>query len=71
MARMFFWFFFGIVLTLSIIMVVFGILFIRDFYLHDAEIACGSLVFGIALLLAGGGLASSTIAETVRRLQKH
>jgi hypothetical protein len=51
-------------------MVVFGILFIRDVYYSRGEVAFGSLVIGVILLLAGGGLLSSTVAETVRKFLK-
>jgi len=68
LSRMFFWFVFGVFFTLSIVMIVFGILFIRDVYYSRAEVAFGSLIFGIILLVAGGGLLSSTIAETIRKL---
>ena len=71
MDRMWFWFVFGVFFTLSIMMIVFGILFIRDvYYCSNGEVAFGSLIVGIILLLAGGGLLSSTVAETVRKLLK-
>jgi hypothetical protein len=68
MKRMLSWFTFGVLLTLSVIMIVFGVLFIKDVYLHSGEAVFGSLLFGIILLVVGGGLLSSTIAETVRKL---
>ena len=37
--RIFFWFVFGVFFTLSIVMIVFGILFIRDVYYSRAEVA--------------------------------
>jgi hypothetical protein len=68
---MWFWFVFGVFFTLSIMMIVFGILFIRDvYYSNGGEVAFGSLIVGVILLLAGGGLLSSTVAETVRKLLK-
>jgi uncharacterized membrane protein YhaH (DUF805 family) len=71
MGRMWFWFVFGVFFTLSITMIVFGILFIRDvYYSSSGEVAFGSLIIGVILLFAGGGLLSSTIAETVRKLLK-
>jgi hypothetical protein len=52
-------------------MIVFGILFVRDvYYSSSGEVAPGSLIKGAILLLAGGGLLSSTISETVRKLLK-
>lgn len=53
---------------MALLMVVFGVLFIKDVYVHRAEASFGSLIFGILLLLVGGGVLSSTIAETVRKL---
>jgi hypothetical protein len=71
MDRLWFWFVFGVFFTLSIMMIVFGILFVRDvYYGSDGEVVFGSLIIGVILLLAGGGLFSSTIAETVRKLLK-
>lgn len=71
MDRLWFWFVFGVFFTLSIIMVVFGILFVRDiYYCSGGEVAFGSLILGVILLLAGGGLLSSTISETMRKLLK-
>jgi hypothetical protein len=49
-------------------MVVFGILFMKDVYVNRAEASFGSFIFGILLLLTGGGVLSSTITETVRKL---
>jgi hypothetical protein len=68
MNRMVFWFLFGVFCTMSMIMVAFGLLFIRDVYLHRAEVSFGSVILGILLLMAGGGLFATTIAETVRQL---
>lgn len=68
MNRILLWFLFGVFTSMALLMVVFGALFIRDVYVHRAEASFGSLIFGILLLLAGGGVLSSTIAETVRKL---
>ncbi len=62
------WFLFGVFTSMALLMVVFGVLFIKDVYVNRAEASFGSLIFGVLLLLAGGGVLSSTIAETVRRL---
>ena len=70
MDRLWFWFVFGVFFTLSVMMIVFGILFIKDVYLSSGEAAFGSLIIGAVLLLAGGGLLSSTIAETIRKVLK-
>lgn len=70
MNRILFWFVFGVVFSLSIIMIALGILSIKDVYLHSGEVAFGSLMLGILLIMAGGGILFSTIAETIRRLCK-
>ncbi|MCX8111531.1 MAG: hypothetical protein N3D15_09850, partial [Syntrophorhabdaceae bacterium] len=64
MNRMFFWFIFGVFFSLSITMIVFGIIAISDVYYHRQDAVFGSFIFGIILILAGGGILSSTIAET-------
>jgi hypothetical protein len=68
MNRLLLWFVFGVFFTAAILMITFGVLFIKDVYVNRAEVAFGSLIFGIILLLAGGGLLSSTVAETIRKL---
>jgi len=68
MSRILLWFLFGVFTSMALLMVVFGVLFIQDVYANRAEASFGSLIFGVLLLLAGGGVLSSTIAETVRRL---
>ncbi|HNS78885.1 MAG: hypothetical protein WBJ54_01510 [Syntrophorhabdus sp.] len=68
MSRILLWFLFGVFTSMALLMVVFGVLFIKDVYVNRAEASFGSLIFGVLLLLAGGGVLSSTIAETVRRL---
>ncbi len=68
MKRMLLWFFLGVVFSLSVMMIVFGIMFIRDVYLHQDEAVFGSFIFGVILLLVGGGLLCSTVAETVQRV---
>jgi hypothetical protein len=53
---------------MALLMVAFGVLFIKDVHVNRAEASFGSLIFGILLLLVGGGVLSSTIAETIRKL---
>jgi len=69
MNRMFFWFIFGVFFSLSITMIVFGIITISDVYLRRENAIFGSIIFGILLILAGGGILSSTIAETIYKLR--
>ena len=68
MHRVLFWFLFGVMLTFAAMLMVFGVLFMRDVYLSmgsaSGEVPFTSLLFGIILLLVGGGLLCSTIAET-------
>ena len=72
MHRALFWFLFGVMLTFAILLMAFGVLFMRDVYLSmgsaSGEVPFTSLLFGIILLLVGGGLLCSTIAETVKKL---
>ena len=72
MHRALFWFLFGVMLTFAAMLMVFGVLFMRDVYLSmgssSGEVPFTSLLFGIILLLVGGGLLCSTIAETVKKL---
>ena len=72
MHRALFWFLFGVMLTFAVLLMVFGVLFMRDVYLSmgsaSGEVPFTSLLFGIILLLVGGGLLCSTIAETVKKL---
>ena len=72
MHRALFWFLFGVMFTFAIMLMVFGVLFMRDVYLSmgstSGEVAFSSLILGIALLLVGGGLLCSTVAETVRKM---
>jgi hypothetical protein len=72
MGRPLFWFLFGVMFTFAAMLMVFGVLFMRDVYVAagsaNGEVAFASLLFGIILLLVGGGLLCSTIAETVKKL---
>ena len=67
-----FWFVFGAMITFAIMLMVFGVLFMKDVYVSmgsaSGEVTFASLLFGIILLLVGGGLLCSTIAETIRKL---
>ncbi|MBP1730699.1 MAG: hypothetical protein H6Q55_1128, partial [Deltaproteobacteria bacterium] len=72
MQRALFWFVFGAMITFAVMLMVFGVLFMKDVYVSmgsgSAEVTFTSLLFGIILLLVGGGLLCSTIAETIRKL---
>ena len=72
MHKALFWFLFGVVFTFSVMLMVFGVLFMKDVYMSmgsaRGEVPFTSLLFGMILLLVGGGLLCSTIAETVRKL---
>jgi hypothetical protein len=72
MQKAFFWFVFGAMMTFAIMLMVFGVLFMKDVYLSmdsgRGEVTFTSLLFGIILLLVGGGLLCSTVAETIRKL---
>lgn len=72
MHRALFWFVFGAMITFAIMLMVFGVLFMKDVYVSmgsgTGEVTFTSLLFGIILLLVGGGLLCSTVAETIRKL---
>ena len=72
MQRALFWFVFGAMITFAIMLMVFGVLFMKDVYVSmgsaSGEVTFTSLLFGIVLLLVGGGLLCSTIAETIGKL---
>lgn len=72
MQKALFWFVFGAMMTFAIMLMVFGVLFMKDVYISmgsgSGEVTFTSLLFGIILLLVGGGLLCSTIAETIRKL---
>ena len=72
MRRPLFWFMFGVIFTFAVMLMVFGVLFMRDVYVSagsaSGEVAFTSLLFGIILLLVGGGLLCSTVAETIKKL---
>ena len=72
MRRALFWFLFGVIFTFAVMLMVFGVLFIRDVYTsigsETGAVSFASLLFGIVLLLVGGGLLCSTVAETIRKL---
>ncbi len=72
MHRTLFWFLFGVMFTFSVMLMVFGVLFMRDVFgsvgSGSGEVAFTSLLFGIVLLLVGGGLLCSTVAETIKKL---
>ncbi|MCX7965661.1 MAG: hypothetical protein N2596_03435 [Syntrophorhabdaceae bacterium] len=70
LSRMFFWFIFGVFISLSFVMIIFGIITIRDVYLNKVHVVFGSVIFGIVLILVGGGLLASTIAETIHKLRQ-
>lgn len=72
MHRSVFWFLFGVIITFGCVLMVFGVLFIRDAFISagetGGEVMILSLLFGIILLLVGGGLLSSCIAESIRKM---
>jgi hypothetical protein len=63
------WFASGVFASIGLVMMILGVLFIRSMMVSSlcwAGIFTLSL-FGVILLLTGGGLLSSTIAESFRR----
>ena len=58
----------GVTITLSLLMLVFGIIFIVNAFRSEGEVAFGSLVFGILLFLTGGGLLVSSVGELIKKV---
>jgi hypothetical protein len=67
-----YWFMFGVCVTFGAMMIVFGVVFLREAYfsvsLSRGEMAFPTLLLGILLLLVGGGLLSSSIATSFRKV---
>ena len=57
MQRALFWFLFGVMFTFAMMLMVFGVLFMRDVYVSagsgSGEVAFTSLLFGMACTLEG------------------
>jgi hypothetical protein len=62
-----YWLTFGLSASCGMVMVFFGVVFIRNMcfclYLSRGQSAFSSLLLGVLLLLVGGGLVSSTIVR--------
>jgi hypothetical protein len=65
------WCAFGIRMALGTVMVMAGVLFMRNVIVTllraQGEIAFSSLILGVILLLVGGGLLSSSISRYVKK----
>ena len=65
-----YWFTFGLSISVGLVMVFFGAVFIWNmcfcFYLSHGQAAFSSLLLGVLLLLVGGGLLFSTIVRVVK-----
>lgn len=66
------WFLLGVLVTTGLMMMTFGVLFIRSMMTSSLSGVgiFALLLLGIVLLLTGGGLLSSTVAESIRRWRK-
>lgn len=66
------WFVFGVFLTFGMMLIVFGVFFMRNLLAalgtDQGQVAFPSFLFGITLILVGGGLISSTVAESLKRI---
>lgn len=58
----------GVIITLSILMLAFGIIFVFNAFHSEGEVAFGSLVFGILLFLTGGGLFASSVVGLIKKI---
>jgi hypothetical protein len=70
MRNLLFWFRYSLFAATGLVMIVLGFLFFRSMMTSSflgGECVFTLLLFSIILLLTGGGLLSSTIAESFRR----
>lgn len=66
-----YWLVFGVYVVVGLILLLFGGLFIRHAYISlwasDGQIAFPSFLFGVILLMVGGGILFSTLARSIKR----
>ena len=71
MRSVIYWIVFGVYMVVGFVLLFFGALFLRHVYvalwMADGRIAIPSLLFGVILLMVGGGILFSTLARSVRR----
>ena len=71
MKSLLYWIMFGVYMIVGFVLLFFGALFLRHVYIallmSDGRIAIPSLLFGVILLMVGGGILSSAFARSVRR----
>jgi uncharacterized membrane protein YidH (DUF202 family) len=68
------WLTFVLSVSLGMVMVCFGVVFLRSmcfcFYLSRGEAVFSSFLLGVLLLLVGGGLLSSTIVRLKKEVRQ-
>ncbi|HUJ69186.1 MAG TPA: hypothetical protein VLW86_06660 [Syntrophorhabdales bacterium] len=71
MRSVLYWMVFGVYVIVGLVLVFFGVLFLRHVYvalwMSAGRIAIPSLLFGVILLMVGGGILFSTFARSVKR----
>ncbi len=71
MRSVLYWIVFGVYMIVGFVLLLFGALFLRHVYvalwMYDGRIAIPSLLFGVILLMVGGGILFSTFARSIKR----
>ena len=71
MRSLLYWIVFSVYMIVGLLLLFFGVLFLRHVYvalwMSAGRIAIPSLLLGVILLMAGGGVLFSTFAGSVKR----
>jgi len=66
-----YWIIFGVYMIVGFVLLFFGALFLRHVFvalsMSDGRIAIPSLLFGVILLMVGGGILFSAFARSIKR----
>jgi len=71
MRSVLYWIVFAVYMIVGFVLLFFGVLFLRHVYvalwMSEGRIALPSLLFGVILLMVGGGILFSTFVRSVKR----
>jgi hypothetical protein len=71
MRSLLYWIMFGVYMIVGFVLLFFSVLFLRHVYValwtSDGRIAIPSLLFGVILLMVGGGILFSALARSIKR----
>lgn len=66
-----YWVVFGVYMVVGLLLLAFGVLFLRHVYvalwMSDGRIAIPSLLFGVILLMVGGGILFSAFVRSAKK----